>query len=467
MEDVIGRIGLSKLIEVVVMCWNEVLIFLLLLVLLIGVRRDRQFSRRMRIDIPVSRDLIVFDCIVLAFNFCDIFDELCAGMTAPIVGRLMPISAYLCHVFGQWHSLFVLSMFWYRVVVPLRHTALRRLICVIVAVQVLMTAMILTAPLTRFVYWIENNRLCERTPGYSLWVSVTMFMNMTIGAALIIFWQHVEKDYRGSIAAAVFLPISGFFFSLLTGFDITNSLAAVTAVIIFWLHLYRKAKAAVYNAYELSRTRALLAENSLALEQSKNEMLVAQIQPHFINNSLMAIAARCHEYPDIYNSIMHFSCYLRSHFEALGSERKIPFSKEMENIEAYLDLVQEQYQERLTVEYQIDCDDFSVPALSVQPLVENAVQHGISMYEGGGTVTIRSFREGTSIVIEVTDEGRGRSSITPQQKKRKGIGIDNVRARLQSMSEGILEILPQENGTTARITLTRYEEESCNGDTIR
>ena len=70
-------------------------------------------------------------------------------------------------------------------------------------------------------------------------------------------------------------------------------------------------------------------------------------------------------------------------------------------------------------------------------------------------------------MIEVTDEGRGRSSITPQQKKRKGIGIENVRARLQSMSEGILEILPQENGTTARITLTRYEEESCNGDTIR
>ncbi len=194
---------------------------------------------------------------------------------------------------------------------------------------------------------------------------------------------------------------------------------------------------------------------------------MAQIQPHFINNSLMALAARCHEYPDIYDSIMHFSRYLRSHFEAIGNTRAIPFPQEMDNIEAYLDLAQEQYQERLVVEYAIGCDDFCVPALSVQPLVENAVQHGISMYECGGTVTIRSYREGTSVIIEVTDRSRGHSSITLQQKKRIGIGIDNVRARLRFMNDGTLEILPQECGTTARIILNEHEVKNCNGDTIR
>ena len=288
----------------------------------------------------------------------------------------------------------------------------------------------------------------------------------TVCGALIIFWKQIKTDYRGCIAMAVFLPTVGSIISLLTGFHVNGSLAPVTMVIIFWLHLYRKANVAVHNAYDLSRARMLLAENSLALEQSKNEVLMAQIQPHFINNSLMVIAARCHEYPDIYDSIMHFSRYLRSHFEAIGSTKAIPFLQEMDNIEAYLDLVQEQYQERLDVEYEIECDDFNVPALSVQPLVENAVQHGISMYERGGTVTIRSFRKGTTVIVEVTDRGRGHSSITPQQKKRRGIGTENVRARLRSMNNGILEIVPQECGTTARIILNEHEGDICNGDTI-
>lgn len=204
---------------------------------------------------------------------------------------------------------------------------------------------------------------------------------------------------------------------------------------------------------EIEKMQTQLAESRLALEQSKNEMLMAQIQPHFINNSLMALRSRCSDYPEIYESITNFSRYLRSNFEALGATRLILFEQEMENIEAYLALEKQNFGERLQVEYDIDCDDFLIPALSVQPLVENAVRHGVGTYEKGGTVQITAHRTEGNIVIEVIDDGIGKNNITEQQTKRKGIGIENVRARLYSMSKGEIEIISGEHGTTARITI--------------
>ena len=90
-------------------------------------------------------------------------------------------------------------------------------------------------------------------------------------------------------------------------------------------------------------------EKELELEQNKNALLMAQIQHHFINNSLMAIRARCSDYPEIYESITNFSMYLRSNFEALGTAKLITFEQEMDNIEAYLALEQQNFGDRLNL----------------------------------------------------------------------------------------------------------------------
>ena len=135
----------------------------------------------------------------------------------------------------------------------------------------------------------------------------------------------------------------------------------------------------------------------------------------------------------------------------------ISFEQEMENIEAYQDLERENYGDRLQIEYNIECDDFLVPALSVQPLVENAVRHGIGMHEQGGTVGIKVYKTKDSVYIEIKDNGSGKSSITEQQKKRRGIGIENVRTRLMLTETGTLEIIPSDHGTTARIIMKKKQ----------
>ena len=89
----------------------------------------------------------------------------------------------------------------------------------------------------------------------------------------------------------------------------------------------------------------------------------------------------------------------------------------MTNIEAYLALEQQNYKEHPIVEYEIECDDFYIPALSVQPLVENAVRHGIGTYEQGGTVRINTYRKGGKIIIEVIDDGSGKERVSLHSRR--------------------------------------------------
>ena len=290
---------------------------------------------------------------------------------------------------------------------------------------------------------------------YPVWYYTTMVAFLFIFAVLIVYRKKMDGFIFQVLLTASVLPIIAFVMNYTyQGISFNNIAVSVSALIIYIFYENHCTSAAVSRERELNRVQNELLESKLAMEQANNEMLLAQIEPHFISNSLMALRSQCREYPEIYESITDFSLYLRSHFEALCSTNKmITFEQEMENTEAYLDLEEQNYGDRLQVMYDIECDDFMLPPLSVQPLVENAVRHGVGTYEKGGVVLISSRREQGKIIIEIKDDGSGSRDITPQQSKRRGIGIDNVRARLKSIVGGELEVLTNEYGTTARITL--------------
>ena len=236
----------------------------------------------------------------------------------------------------------------------------------------------------------------------------------------------------------------------------TTDIAAME-MLIYYFYL-----AAIHH----SKVQQKLHASELALERQNNELLMAQIQPHFINNSLLAIQARCMDYPEIYDSIRNFSRYLRSNFDNIGNTHPITFEQELKNIKAYLALEKMNFGDRLTVEYDIDNEDFMLPALSVEPLVENAVRHGVAARENGGVVQIIQRDEESGITIEVRDIGRGKLNLTEKQEKRRGIGVANVRARLAVNNKGVLELIPEDNGYCARIILKdiRYADEKGEKD---
>ena len=196
-------------------------------------------------------------------------------------------------------------------------------------------------------------------------------------------------------------------------------------------------------------------ELKLELQQSKIALLLSQIQPHFLNNSLSAICDLCCRDPQkARDALVDFSVYLRGNMDTLSSNEPIPFSMELSHIEAYLKLEKLRFGDKLNVIYDIEADDFFIPPLSVQPLVENAVQHGICCLENSGTVTIRTYKKENVITIIVIDDGTGfdvNDSMT-DQSDHSHLGLQNVKKRIEQMPKGklIVDSAP-DKGTTVTI----------------
>ena len=126
----------------------------------------------------------------------------------------------------------------------------------------------------------------------------------------------------------------------------------------------------------------------------------------------------------------------------------------MEHVQCYLAIEKKRFGDRVNVTYDIQEEDFLIPALTLQPLVENAVKHGLCKKENGGTVQIRTERKQDNIYITVADDGAGYDSTVVERDGKNHVGIGNVRSRLQSMCRGTLEIKSSPGkGTIAVITL--------------
>lgn len=201
--------------------------------------------------------------------------------------------------------------------------------------------------------------------------------------------------------------------------------------------------------------RAMLREKEMQaeLEKSKMEVIFSQIQPHFLYNSLSAIHELCRQDPeDARTALSTFITYLRGNMDSIQREHTIPFSKELNHISAYLQLEKMRFGDDLNVILDIQETDFYVPSLTIQPLVENAVKHGICGKEEGGTVILHTHREGDIVVIKIQDDGIGFDAGNLENVKH--IGLENAKKRLSNIVNGKLEIKSEPGiGTTATVTI--------------
>ena len=191
--------------------------------------------------------------------------------------------------------------------------------------------------------------------------------------------------------------------------------------------------------------------------QMETSLMLSQIQPHFLYNCLSTIAALCEDDPRLAEkTTTTFADYLRENMDCIGSETPIPFSDEIKHVEKYIWLEKVRFSDRVNVEYDLDCTDFSVPALTVQPLVENAIKHGICKKKGAGTVTIVSREDGKTYKITIVDDGVGFDPSQAINDARQHIGVESVRKRLLSMVGGSMRIESAPGkGTSVTITIPK------------
>lgn len=454
MSELAQRVGIPLLIQIVIECWNGIFLMIMICSIIFNKILDRKDDSLGKVEIPLTNEILIFYIAIFIYNLFDILCVSLNGNTSKYGLYMRQISEFAYFVTGAFQTIFFLQVIKKQVAEKNGLDILKKVIFLFQLLQIPCLVLLIATPFTGVLYYLDGQNYYHRGALYGFWHYTTLISFIFIITVFIAYRKEIDRFLGQIIVTASIIPLVAFICNYVyIGISFNNISVSITALIIFMLYEKHRNYIYVRNAREFEKIQAQLAKSRLELEHSKNEILMAQIQPHFINNSLMALRSQCFDYPEIYESLTNFSRYLRSNFEALGDTRLIMFEQEMENIEAYLALEQRNFEDRLRIEYDIDCDDFLIPALSVQPLVENAVRHGVATYENGGTVQINTHRADGKIIIEVIDNGFGKSNITDQQKNRKGIGIENVRARLKSMSRGELEIISCEHGTIARITI--------------
>lgn len=179
-------------------------------------------------------------------------------------------------------------------------------------------------------------------------------------------------------------------------------------------------------------------EEALRAEQ-RIQIMMTQIQPHFLFNTLSTIRALCaKDPPTAIHIIERFSVYLRQNLDALDQAELIPLSRELEHTRIYLEIEAHRFP-NIRVSYDIQDQDCRVPALSIQPLAENAIRHGVRIREDG-VVRLRTRREGDVHMIVVEDNGKGFDVNALKNDGDRHIGINNVKSRVEQMCGGTLTI---------------------------
>lgn len=248
--------------------------------------------------------------------------------------------------------------------------------------------------------------------------------------------------------------------NLLALMDILNGLCISYVLMSFFVFI-------LYVEIDLRRGNVILEQAAKLSAQEANltelrtKIMLSQMQPHFLYNTLTTISGLCY----LENAFQakevvdKFSDYFRANLDSMGKDTFIPFEKELEHMKTYLWLEQVRFGDALSVEYAVGPTNFYLPSLTLQPLAENAVKHGIRRKKGGGTVTIETQETDDAYLIRIRDDGAGFDPAEKPRDDRSHVGVENITARLRILCGGSLSIESKKGeGTTATVRIPKERE---------
>ncbi len=212
------------------------------------------------------------------------------------------------------------------------------------------------------------------------------------------------------------------------------------------------------NAYNRAQKAAELEKE---LSEINMTLMLSQIQPHFLYNALNTIKYLTKKDPKKAESaIVKFSSYLRANMDSLTQKEPISFEKEFGHVKNYIDIEQLRFGDRLNIEYYTDVTDFSIPPLTIQPIVENAIKYGVNQRPEGGTVKIITKEDEDNIYVIIEDNGVGFDIYEKKDDGRSHVGIQNIKRRLKSLMNASVVIDSTIGvGTTVTITIPKNIKE--------
>ena len=189
----------------------------------------------------------------------------------------------------------------------------------------------------------------------------------------------------------------------------------------------------------LAEQNRILAQQERELTESRIATMISQIQPHFIYNTLGSIEQLCELQPETAAKLVHdFSCYLRGNFGEMDNPAPIRLSQELKHVQYYANIEIIRFPD-IEIRFDIHSGDFLLPALTIQPLVENAIKHGLMKLPHGGWVTVSSYEEDAEYCVCVEDNGVGFDAAAVLDD-RAHVGLRNIRGRVEVMCGGTLTV---------------------------
>lgn len=281
----------------------------------------------------------------------------------------------------------------------------------------------------------EPNIYCR---GDWFWLSqVWGLMGIVADACLLLAYrQELEKQELWILLSYIILPL----------------LAMIVQIFIYgiaWLHLATTVSIIfVYETLQLYQGQ-VQRQRELELERSNTAIILSQVKPHFLYNVLSGIRQLCDSDPQKASEALdHFAFYLRRNMDTLTRDHLITFEEEMCHVNDYLYLEKMRFGSKLTVTLDLKYTGFMLPAMTVQPIVENAVRWGITKKKGNGSLLIRSESSEGNAVISVIDDGAGFDPLEVRDDGKSHVGIENVRRRLKTQCGGTLAIQSAKGGGT-------------------
>ena len=270
--------------------------------------------------------------------------------------------------------------------------------------------------------------------------------------------NRIPNTVVGVAIVAVIAVIAVVLAELGTWYSALISVCSIVLIVIISILFIRwELKRNVKDVLESQRMEAEKHAMEMKLQESQISIMLSQIQPHFLYNTLNSIYQLCETNPMRARLMVNFFAeYLRNNLSTLEEPGLISFETELSHIKTYLEIEKIRFEDTLEIEYDIKCVDFSLPVLTVQPIVENAVKHGTSKKRGGGMVTISTDESKESYIIKVSDTGCGFDPTKSKNDGKRHVGIENVRQRLFNMCGGTLSIESEvDKGTLATIIIPK------------
>ena len=384
------------------------------------------------VDRISRRFFIAFFSIIAAEELILTFD-----LANMISSRIMALSKVLIFFEYFFISLFpvLLSVFLLKYCgVKLKKSTM---FCIVLVIWSAFLILLICAQFTDKIYYISSDLEFHKgilLPLLLLPILVIMLINLII--LIINRYVYTKRIFIAFLILIVSTAIGTIIYAFSAALAIFNISVCLSTLVMYMLIVTEQINKYIQQQADIANQKA--------------NIMVLQMRPHFIYNTMTDIYYLCEQNPKEAQQVtLDFITYLRKNFYAIVSENPVPFDDELEHARAYLSVESTRFDENLIVEYNIEHRNFLIPPLTLQPLVENAVRHGLDPDGGQLKIIIQTHQTINGSVIIVSDNGPGFDTANAFESAG---ALSNIKQRLEMMCKGTLKIdSTEDKGTTVTI----------------